>query len=69
MIHIKGVIAQMIRAGEKTMKQKPKLMRSGMLDILYIVTKYDDLGKGNFLAKEKFEVTEEELRLLRLKKE
>lgn len=48
------------------MKQKPRLMRSSRRDILYIVTKYDDFGHGNFFAIERFEVTAEEQRKLKI---
>lgn len=55
-------------SGRVNMKrQVPKLMRSSMLNILYIVTKYEDMGDGNFIAKEKFEVSEEELKKLKIK--
>lgn len=40
-------------------KQIPRLMRSELLGIIYIVTKYDDLGDGMFLANEKFDITKE----------
>lgn len=40
-------------------KQIPRLMRSELLGRIYIVTKYEDLGKGDYIADEKYDVTEE----------
>lgn len=41
------------------MRRMPRLMQSSLLGRIYIVTRYDDLGDGEFLAKEKFDVTDE----------
>ena len=41
------------------MRQTPRLMRSDMTGEVYIVTKYESLGEGNYRAKEKFDVTKE----------
>ncbi len=41
------------------MRQTPRLMRSEMTGEVYIVTKYESLGEGNYRAKEKFDVTKE----------
>jgi hypothetical protein len=49
-------------------KQIPKLMRSFMTDTVYIITKYTQIEEGAYLVDEKFEVTDEDLRKLKLKK-
>lgn len=40
---------------------KPMLMRSGLTDRLYIVTRYKDRGEGRYEAVTKYEVTDAEL--------
>ena len=39
-------------------KQIPRLMQSPMTNSVYIVTKYEDMGNGNYRAIEKYDVTE-----------
>jgi len=41
------------------MRQTPRLMFSEMTGEVYIVTKYESMGEGNYRAKEKFDVTKE----------
>ena len=40
-------------------KQIPRLMQSPMTNSVYIVTKYEDMGDGNYRAIEKYDVTKE----------
>lgn len=40
-------------------KQLPHLMRGGLSNRVYVVTRYRDLGNGSIEALEKFDVTEE----------
>jgi hypothetical protein len=49
------------------MKQTPRLLKSELTDIWYIVTKYKDLGNGHFRAIEKFEIIKEDLEAIRKK--
>lgn len=40
-------------------QQTPRLMRGGLSGRVYVVTRYRDLGDGNYEALEKYDVTEE----------
>ena len=38
-------------------KQIPRLTQSPITNNVYIVTKYDDMGNGNYCAIEKYDIT------------
>ena len=47
------------------MTKVPKLMKSELTGVWYIVTNYEDLGNGHFRAIKKFEISKEDLEAIR----
>lgn len=41
------------------MKQPPLIRRGGLTGRVYLVTRYDDDGQGNIVAKAKVDITDE----------
>lgn len=50
-------------------KQEPMLMESPLSGRVYVVTRYEASGDGLFMAKEKFDITEQFEALARVRRE